>query len=183
MNGTGSPPDTGATTEDDRAADRTAALRALVIAALLGAAIWAAGWSWNAPFTPDAGADTGADTGMFTDHHGALRAIGCVITIPAVAAIFSYRGHPYAGALGVSLGFGLLWSVDAYITSYNNVFVGLGIGAMWVCVGAGTALASWNAQILRRDQQNPRQAFNHGLTPETDALTRWRNLRRGTSHR
>lgn len=177
MNGTGSTPDTGATTGTDRAAGRTAALLALVVAALRGAAIWAAGWSWNAPFTPDTGA------GMFTDHHGALRAVGCVITIPAVAAVLSYRGHPYAGAVGVSLGFGLLWSVDACITSYSNAFVGLRLGAMWVCVGAGTALAAWNAHILRRDREDPREAFDHGGTTETDALTRWRNLRRGTSHR
>jgi len=176
MDGTGSAPDTGAPPPAGRNGDRAGVLRASAAAVLLGIAIWAAGWSWNAPFTPDTGA------GMFTGHHGALRAIGCVITIPAVAAVLSYRGHPYAGAIGVSLGFGLLWSVDAYIT-YSNKFWALGVGPMWVCVAAGTALAAWNAQIVRSERANPDRAFNHGLTADTDALTRWSNLRRGAHRR
>lgn len=125
------------TTEDVRAAGpstSTPVWALLLVAAALGAAVWAAWLGWDRSYYTDA---SGQRAGPYT----ATQVIGCAATVGVVTAVLGALRNPFIAAGGVTLGFWLVWTVDAATQDDSGLFA---VGSVLLLLGlvAGTSLAA-----------------------------------------
>jgi len=113
----------------------------LVLMLLVGAAIWAAWLGWDHTYYYEAGA-----------RHGPYRpaqVVACAVTVLLAAGLLALRWNPFVVAIGITVGFWWVWTVDAAGQDSAGLYV---IGSILVMFGlaAGTALASMVGYVLRR---------------------------------
>ena len=105
------------------------------VGSVAGALTWGAWLGWDRTPSYD------VVTGTVQTPYVTLQVLGCAITVGVVTAILAARWHPVAAAVGVSVGFWLVWTVDAASQDDSGLFA---VGAMMMAVGlpAATAVAA-----------------------------------------
>jgi hypothetical protein len=80
-------------------------------------------------------------TGTIQSPYVTLQVLGCVLTVGTVTAVLAARWHPVAVAVGVGLGFWVVWTVDAASQDDSGLFA---VGSMMLAVGLalGTSVAA-----------------------------------------
>lgn len=108
---------------------------ALLVGCLSGALTWGAWLGWDRTASYD------VVTGTVQTPYVTLQVLGCALTVGVVTAVLAARWHPVAAAGGVSLGFWVVWTVDAASQDDSGLFA---VGAMMLAVGlpAATAVAA-----------------------------------------
>ena len=108
---------------------------AFAVGALAGASSWGAWLGWDRTASYD------VVTGTMQTPYVTLQVLGCALTVGIVTAILAARWHPVAAAGGVSVGFWLVWTVDAASQDDSGLFA---VGAMMLAIGlpAATAVAA-----------------------------------------
>ncbi len=127
----------------------------LAVGFLLGAVTWAAWLGWDRTASYD------VVTGTVQSPYVTLQVLGCALTVATVTAVLAARWRPVAAAVGVGLGFWLVWTVDAASKDQSGLFA---VGSIMLAVGLalGTAVAA---------------AVGRGVHAVTDALRRRRAAR------
>jgi hypothetical protein len=125
----------------------------LILMLLVGAAIWAAWLGWDHTYYYEAGA-----------WHGPYRpsqVVACGVTVLVVAGLLALRWNPFVVAIGITVGFWWVWTLDAAGNDSSGLYV---IGSILVMFGlaAGTALASTLGYVLRPLLH---RGVGHGLHP------------------
>ena len=107
----------------------------LVLGVVLGALIWAAWLGWDRTPSYD------VITGTVQTPYVTLQVLGCALTVGVVTGVLAARRHPVAAAFGVSLGFWVVWTVDAASHDASGLYA---VGSLMLAVGlaGGTALAA-----------------------------------------
>ena len=108
----------------------------LGLGTVLGALTWAAWLGWDRTASYD------VITGTVQTPYVTLQVLGCALTVGLVTVVLAARGwHPGAAAIGVSLGFWLVWTVHAARSDASGLYV---IGSMMVAAGlaGGSAVAA-----------------------------------------
>lgn len=70
-----------------------------------------------------------------------LQVLGCALTVGLGTAVLAARWHPVAAAVGVTLGFWLVWTLHARAQDASGLYA---IGSVLLAMGltAGTAVAA-----------------------------------------
>ena len=107
----------------------------LAVGLLLGALTWGVWLGWDRTASYD------VVTGTIQSPYVTLQVLGCVLTVETVTAVLAARWHPAAGAVGVGLGFWVVWTVDAASQDGSGLFA---VGSMMLAVGLalGTSVAA-----------------------------------------
>ncbi|MGY1605735.1 MULTISPECIES: hypothetical protein [unclassified Geodermatophilus] len=112
------------------------------LGAVLGALCWIAWLGW------DRSASYDVVTESVQTPYVTLQVLGCALTVGIVTAVLAARTSSLHAAAGVSLGFWLLWTVDAASQDDSGLFA---VGSVMLACGlaAGTALAAGLGSSLR----------------------------------
>lgn len=121
-------------------------LAELVISLLVGAAIWAAWLGWDHTYYYDAA--TGSNQGPYRP----AQVVACAVTVGLLTALLALRWNPLVVAAGITVGFWLVWTVQAGSEDESGLFV---IGSILLLGGLvmGTSVASavgYGARSLMR---------------------------------
>lgn len=105
------------------------------LAFALGAATCAAWLAWDTEYYYDAA------VGAYQGPYRPAQVVGCALTFALVTAFLAMRWRPVSVAAGTSLGFWLIWTVQASIQDESGLFI---IGSFLLLIGlaAGSAVAS-----------------------------------------
>jgi hypothetical protein len=105
------------------------------IGVALGALTWAAWLGWDRTPSYD------VVTGTVQTPYVTLQVLGCALTVGVVTGVLAALWRPVAAAVGVSLGFWVVWTVDAASHDASGLY---GVGALMLAVGlaGATALAA-----------------------------------------
>lgn len=87
------------------------------IALLLGAATYGGWLAWDTEYYYDP--IVGTDQGPYRP----AQVVGCAITFGLVTALLAARTRPVAAASGMTLGFWVLWTIQAGMTDETGLFV------------------------------------------------------------
>ncbi len=133
----------------------------LALGVVLGALTWGAWLGWDRTASYD------VVTGTVQSPYVTLQVLGCALTVGTVTAVLAALGHPVAGAVGVALGFWLVWTVDAASTDGSGLFA---VGSVMLAFGLalGTTVAA---------------AVGSGVRAAMDAVRRRRAVRDASGER
>jgi hypothetical protein len=122
---------------------------------VLGALTWGAWLGWDRTPSYD------VVTGTVQTPYVTLQVLGCALTVGLVTAVLAALWHPVAAAVGVTLGFWLVWTAYAAAHDGSGLFV---IGSVMLAAGlaGGTAVAA---------------ALGAGVRTATNAVRRRRTAR------
>ncbi|MFP5370113.1 MAG: hypothetical protein ACLGI3_05115, partial [Actinomycetes bacterium] len=97
--------------------------------------------AWGAWLGWDRTASYDVVSGTVQTPYVTLQVLGCALTVGIGTAVLAARWHPVAAAGGVSVGFWLVWTIDAASQDDSGLFA---VGAMMLALGlpAGTAVAA-----------------------------------------
>lgn len=114
---------------------QSSAWAGFALAFVLGAATCAAWLAWDTEYDYDAA------VGAYQGPYRPAQVAGCAITFALVTAVLAMRWRPVFVAVGTSLGFWLLWTVQAGIQDESGLFI---IGSFLLLIGlaVGSAVAS-----------------------------------------
>lgn len=115
---------------------RPAAVFAQLVACLLvGAAIWGAWLGWDHTYYYDAATHT--NQGPYRP----AQVVACAVTVGLLTGLLALRWHPLVVAAGISVGFWVVWTVQAAGEDSSGLYV---VGSALLLVGLviGTAVAS-----------------------------------------
>lgn len=118
-----------------RGSRQTSVWAGFALALLLGAATYAAWLAWDNDYYYDVA--VGAYQGPFRP----AQVVGCALTFGLVTALLAMRWRPVFVAAGTSIGFWLLWTVQASTQDESGLFI---VGSVLLLIGlaAGSAAAS-----------------------------------------
>jgi hypothetical protein len=130
----------------------------LSLGALLGALTWAVWLGWDRTTSYD------VITGTVQTPYVTLQVLGCALTVGVVTAVLAAVWHSAAAAVGVSLGFWLVWTAYAASQDGSGLYA---VGSLMLAVGlaGGTALAASVGAWVRtatdavRRRRTPRDGF------------------------
>jgi hypothetical protein len=107
----------------------------LGLGTVLGATTWGAWLGWDRTASYD------VITGTVQTPYVTLQVLGCALTVGSVTAVLAALWRPVAAAVGVTLGFWLVWTADATAHDGSGLFV---IGSVMLAAGlaGGTAMAA-----------------------------------------
>ena len=108
---------------------------ALVLGTVLGALTWAAWLGWDRTASFD------VVTGTIQKPYVTLQVLGCALTVGLGTAVLAARGHPAGAALGVTLGFWLVWTLHARAHDATGLYA-VGSGMLAIGLTAGTTVAA-----------------------------------------
>lgn len=113
------------------------------LALVLGAATYAAWLAWDNEYYFD------ADIGAYQGPYRPAQVVGCALTFLLVTAALALRWRPVLVAAGTSLGFWILWTLQAGSQDETGLFI---VGSLLLLVGlaAGSALAAAIAFAVRK---------------------------------
>lgn len=136
----------GAPVEDEgetRAGWHVSGWAGFAVALFLGAAVYAAWLAWDTEYYFD------ADMGAYQGPYRPAQVIGCAVTFGFVTAALALLWRPVLVAAGTSLGFWLLWTVQASRQDETGLFV---VGSILLLAGltAGSAVAASVGFALRK---------------------------------
>ena len=122
----------------------------LALGAVLGALTWGAWLGWDRTASYD------VITGTMQTPYVTLQVLGCALTVGMVTAVLAALWHPRAAAVGVSLGFWLVWTVDAASRDDTGLY---GVGAVLLAIGLalGTTVAAALGVGVRRAIESARR--------------------------
>lgn len=122
----------------------------LAVGAVLGALTWAAWLGWDRTASYD------SITGTVQMPYVTLQVAGCALTVGVVTAVLAGRWHPRAAAAGVTLGFWVVWTVDAAARDDTGLFA---VGAVLLAIGLalGTTVAAALGVGVRRAIESARR--------------------------
>ncbi len=127
-------------------------LAELLISLLVGAAIWAAWLGWDHSYYYDAA--TGRNQGPYRP----AQVVACAATVGLLTVLLALRWHPLVVAAGVTVGFWIVWTVQAASEDETGLYA---VGSILLLLGLvlGTSIASavgYGARPLVRRLRNRR---------------------------
>lgn len=122
---------------------QTSAWVGFTLALVLGAATHAAWLAWDNDYYYDAA------VGTYQGPYRPAQVVGCALTFGLVNALLAMRWRPVFVAAGASIGFWLLWTVQASTQDESGLFI---VGSVLLLIGlfAGSAAASAIGLACRR---------------------------------
>lgn len=113
---------------------RSSGWSGFTLALILGAGTYAAWLAWDTQYYFD------ADVGAYQGPYRPAQVVGCALTFGLLTATLALLWRPVLVAAGMSLGFWLLWTVQASAKDETGLFI---VGSMLLSIGlaAGSALA------------------------------------------
>ena len=122
---------------------QSSAWAGFILALVLGAATYAVWLAWDNEYYFDAGA------GAYQGPYRPAQVVGCAVTFGLVTAALALRWRPVLVAAGTSLGFWLVWTLQAGTQDETGLFI---VGSLLLLVGlaAGSALAGAIGFALRK---------------------------------
>ncbi|NLJ53388.1 MAG: hypothetical protein GX344_04535 [Intrasporangiaceae bacterium] len=115
----------------------------LVLALALGAATYAAWLGWDNEYYYDAA------VGAYQGPYRPMQVAGCALTFGVVNALLAMRWRPLIIAVGTTVGFWILWTLQAGSQDETGLFV-VGSALLLVGLALGSALTAWIGSRLRR---------------------------------
>ncbi|MBA3232992.1 MAG: hypothetical protein H0T17_03440 [Propionibacteriales bacterium] len=136
-------------------------LAELVVSLLLGAAVWAAwlGWDHSYYYDPVVGAYQGP--------YRQAQVVACALTVGLLTALLALRWNPVVVAAGITVGFWVVWTVQAGSEDDSGLFL---VGSILLLGGLvlGTTVASavgYRARPLVHRLRDRRQQPPHPDLP------------------
>jgi hypothetical protein len=124
------------------------------LGAVLGALTWAAWLGWDRTASYDVVA------GTMQKPYVTLQVLGCALTVGLVTAVLAARWHPTAAAIGVTLGFWLVWTLHARAHDASGLYA---LGSVMLAIGlaAGTTVAAVLGAAVRAAMDAGRRRTRH----------------------
>ena len=127
----------------------------LTLGVVLGALTWAAWLGWDRTASYD------VITGTVQKPYVTLQVLGCAVTVGAVTAVLAARWHPVAAAVGVGLGFWVVWTLWAAAHDATGLYL---VGALMLAIGlaVGTTMAAAVGVVVRTAVETARRRRTDG---------------------
>ena len=111
------------------------ALGQFIVAGLLGAGAWGAWLGWDHTYYYD------ESVGAMQGPYRPAQVVACAVTVAALTALLSVLWNPVVVAAGVTVGFGIGWTLQARSEDESGLYV---VGAIALLFGltVGTSVAA-----------------------------------------